>query len=157
MPVASADMGMLGFARRHATADFQLLQNPALLDIRPFAAALAQFQQLCLQGQQAVDPCLDVVDVLVDQRVDAFALILRAVAQAEQAADFFEGHVEGAAVTDEGQALGVGLSVQTVIAFTAGRFRQQTFALVVADGFDLAVGQFRQFTDLHCASLQKVA
>lgn len=97
------------------------------------------------------------LDVLVDQRIHAFALILRAVAQGEQAADFFEGHVEGAAVADEGQALGVGLSVDAVVAVAAGRFRQQVFAFVVADGFHGAIGLFRQFSDLHDGNLQKGA
>ncbi|MNL20787.1 hypothetical protein D3C87_1420500 [compost metagenome] len=82
------------------------------------------------------------VDVLVDQRIHAFALILRTVAKRQQAADFFEGHVEGAAVADEGQAFGVGLGVDAVVAVAASRFRQQVFALVVADGFHGAVGEF---------------
>ena len=50
------------------------------------------------------------MNVLVDQRIHAFTLILRTVAQSQQAADFLERHVEGAAVADEGQALGVSLA-----------------------------------------------
>src|SRR3546814_9600918 len=70
--------------RRHRSAHFQPLQDPALLQVRPFAAAMAQVDQLCLQRQQAVDAGLDVVDVFVDQRVDAFALVLGAVAQGQE-------------------------------------------------------------------------
>ncbi|MNP75851.1 hypothetical protein D3C76_1729770 [compost metagenome] len=94
------------------------------------------------------------MDVFVDQRIHAFALILRTVAQAQQAADFFEGHVQGAAVADEGQALGVGLGVDAVVAVAAGRLRQQVLALVVADGFHGAVGKFGQFSNLHDGNLQ---
>ena len=73
MPVASAHMAGFAFRRADRAADFQLLQNPAMLAVRPFATALAQVEQLRLQGQQAVDPSLDVVDMLVDQRIHAFA------------------------------------------------------------------------------------
>ncbi|MNG11217.1 hypothetical protein D3C84_947380 [compost metagenome] len=115
---------------------------------------MAQVDQLRLQGQQAVDAGLDVLDVFVDQRIDAFALVLGAVTQSQEAADFFQGHVQGAAIADERQPLGMGLGVDTVIAVATGRLRQQAFALVVADGFDLAVGDFRQFSDLHAATSQ---
>ena len=152
--VAAAYVGMFDLRCNHSATDFQALQDPALFDIRPFAAALAQVDELRLQGEQAVDPCLDVVDVFVDQGVHAFALVLWTVAQAQQAADFFEGHVQGAAVADEGQALGMGLGVDAVVAVAAGRLRQQVFALVVADGFHGAVGEFRQFSDLHDGNLQ---
>ncbi len=149
MPVAAADMGVLGVAGRDRTADLQALQDPALIQVRPFAAALAQVEQLFLQRQQAVDAQFDVVDVFVDQGVDVLALSLRAVAQAQQAADLLEGHVEAAAIADKRQAFGVGLGVKTVVAFAASRFRQQPFTFVIADGFDLTVGQFRQFTNFH--------
>jgi hypothetical protein len=49
------------------------LQNPALL---PAATALAQVQQLFLQRQQPIDPRFDMVDMLVDQRIHALALVL---------------------------------------------------------------------------------
>ncbi|MNG04683.1 hypothetical protein D3C84_878340 [compost metagenome] len=97
------------------------------------------------------------MDMLVDQRIHAFALVLRAVAQGQQAADFFEGHVQGAAVADEGQALGVGLGVQPVVAFAACRFRQQALPLVITDGFHCAVGGFGQFSDLHLKIPRQVA
>lgn len=44
MPVAAADMGVLGLAGRDRTTDLQALQNPALIQVRPFATALAQVQ-----------------------------------------------------------------------------------------------------------------
>ncbi|MNK88000.1 hypothetical protein D3C87_1079490 [compost metagenome] len=94
------------------------------------------------------------VDVLVDQRIHAFALILRTVAKRQQAADFFKRHVEGATVADEGQALGVGLGIDAIIAVTAGRFRQKVLALVVADRFHGAVREFRQLSNFHDANLQ---
>ena len=102
---------MLNLGRHNPATHFQPLQNPALINIRPFATALAQVEQLCLQRQQTIDPRLDVMDMLVDQRIHAFTLILRTVAKGQQAANFFQGHVEGAAVADEGQAFGVGLGI----------------------------------------------
>ncbi|MNT71934.1 hypothetical protein D3C72_2104870 [compost metagenome] len=95
--------------------------------------------------------------MLVDQRVDAFTLILRAVAQAQQAANLFQGHVEGAAVANEGQALNVSLGVHPVVALAARRLRQQVFPLVVTDGFHRAVGGFGQFADLHLQNPRQVA
>lgn len=154
MPVAAPDMGGLALIGGHRAADFQALENSAVLKVRALAAALAQVQQLFLQGQQAVNARLDVMDMLVDQGVDAGALVLGAVAQVEQAADLLEGHVQAAAIADKGQALGVGLGVEAIVAFTAGRFRQQPFALVVTDGLDLTVGEFRQFANLHCRRLR---
>ncbi|MCY1313066.1 hypothetical protein D9M70_635550 [compost metagenome] len=94
------------------------------------------------------------MNMFVDQRIHALTLILRAVAQGQQAANLLQRHVEGAAVADESQALGMGLGVDAVVAVTAGRLRQQVFALVVADGFHGAVGEFRQFSDLHDGNLQ---
>ena len=95
-----------------------------MLDLLGRGAALAQLQQLLLQGLQAGDPRLHVLDVRVDQLVDAGAVLLRAVAQVEQAADFVEGHVQAAAIANKGQALAMLWAVQPVIAVTAGRRRQ---------------------------------
>ena len=114
----------------------------------------AQVEQLRLQGLQAINARLDVVDVLVDQRIHAFALVLRAVAQVEQAADFFEGHVQAAAIADKDQPLGVCLGIHAVVGLGACRGWQQAFLLVITDGFHRAVGQFRQFADLHRSNLQ---
>ena len=144
-------MGRLSLTGRHASADFKPLQNPALL---PTATTLAQVQQLFLQRQQPVDPRFHMVDMLVDQRIHAFALVLRTVAQIQQAADLLQGHVQAAAIADKDQPLGVRLGVHAVIGLGARRRRQQAFLLVIADGFDGAVGQFRQFADLHRGNLQ---
>ncbi|MCY1177499.1 hypothetical protein D9M73_178090 [compost metagenome] len=97
------------------------------------------------------------LDMLVDQRIDAAARVFRAVAQAQQAADFVQGHVQGAAVADESQPLDVGLGVQPVVAFAARRFRQQALPLVITDGFHCAVGGFGQFSDLHLQIPRQVA
>ncbi len=79
MPMASAHMRRLGLAGGDTAADLQPLQYPALIQLRPAATALAQVDQLFLQCQQAVDPRFDMVDMLVDQRIHVFALVLRAV------------------------------------------------------------------------------
>lgn len=147
MPVASAHVRVLAFRQRHRPRHLKLLQNRALGAL--LVAALAQVDQLRLQRHQAIDARLHVLDMLVDQGVDAAALAVGSVAQVEQAADFVEGHVQRAAVADEGQALDVGLGVEPVVAIAAGRFGQQFFAFVVADGLDRAVGDPRQFSNLH--------
>uniref|UniRef100_A0A1I8AUV2 Secreted protein n=1 Tax=Steinernema glaseri TaxID=37863 RepID=A0A1I8AUV2_9BILA len=122
-----------------------MLQDRALRFLRP--AMLAQLQQLPLQCHQPVDARLHVLDMLVDQRIHAFALVLRAVAQAQQAADLFQGHVQRAAVADEGQPLHVRLGIQPVVALAARRLWQEAFTLVVANGFHRAVGGPGQLSD----------
>jgi len=49
----------------------------------------------------------------------------------------------------------MGLGVEPVVTVAAGRFRQQLFALVVADGLHGAVGGLGQFSDLHGKSPAK--
>lgn len=132
----------------------EALQDAALVVPGFAAAALAQFHQLLLQGLEAVDAGADVLDMVVDQVVDAFAAVFGAVAQTQQAADLFEGHVEDAAVADERQAFDVGLGVDPVVAVAAGGLGQQAFAFVVTDGLHGAVGGLGQFADLHGISLE---
>jgi len=43
-----ADMGMLNFRRHNPATHFQPLQNPALINVRALATALAQVEQLRL-------------------------------------------------------------------------------------------------------------
>ena len=76
MAVASAHMRRLCLAGHDTSADLQPLQNPAMISA---ATALAQVQQLLLQRQQPVDPRFHMVDMLIDQRIYVFALVLRAV------------------------------------------------------------------------------
>ena len=48
MPMTAAHMRMLNLRRHNPATHFQPLQNPALINIRPFATTLAQVEQLCL-------------------------------------------------------------------------------------------------------------
>lgn len=52
-------------------------------------------------------------------------------------------------MADEGQALCVGFTVNTVITLTAPRLGKQVLALVETYGFDLRVREGGQFADFH--------
>jgi len=146
MPVATAYVGVFDIRGHDAATDFQSIQNSTVIR-RAFAAALAQVDQLLLQRLQARDAGVHVLDVFVDQRVDVLALIPRTVAQGQQAADFVQRHIQASAIADEGQALDVLLSVQTVVAFAARGFAEQTLALVVPNRFNRTFREFCQFAD----------
>lgn len=55
-------------------------------------------------------------------------------------------------MTDEGEPISMCRAVDSVIAISTVGLGQQTFTLLVADGFDLSLGQFRKITDLHAAT-----
>lgn len=147
MPMASPNMRVLDIRGDHTAADFQSLQNRAVVR-RSLAAALAQIDELFLQCLKARDAGVDVLDVFVDQRIDAFALILRAVAQNQQTTNFVQGHVQAAAVADESQALDMILHVEPIVAFAACRFGQQALTFVIANGFNGAGRESGQFANL---------
>lgn len=77
MPMAPAYMRMLRLRHRNRPIHLKPLQNRAMLPTG--IAAPAQLHQLPLQCHQPVNPRLHVLDMLVDQRIDAFTLVLRAV------------------------------------------------------------------------------
>ncbi len=80
MPMTSPHMRMLGFRHRYRPVRLQLLQDRTLRPLR--IAAPPQLHQLFLQRHQAIDPSLHMLDMFVDQRIDAAARIIGAVAQA---------------------------------------------------------------------------
>ena len=80
MPVTSPHMRMLGIRHRYRPVRLQLLQDRALRPLR--IAAPPQLHQLFLQRHQPIDPGLHMLDMLVDQRIDAAARIIGAVTQA---------------------------------------------------------------------------
>ena len=121
MPVAAAYMGVFGIGNGDGAADFQALKDCAVFFGSAAVAFLTQRDELVLQGHQAIDACLDVMNVLVDQVVDTLALILRTVAQGQEVANFIQGHVEDAAIAYEGESLDMGLGVEAVVAIAAGR------------------------------------
>ena len=61
MTVAAADVGIVIRQRTDPATDLQLLQDRAVLNLLGRRAALAQLQQLLLQGLQAGDPRLHVL------------------------------------------------------------------------------------------------
>lgn len=113
----------------------QLLQDAA--GVRRFGPAALQTQrlQLLLERLQLRDARGHVADVVVQQLVDLTAIVLRRIAEFQQAADFVERHVQRTAAPDEAQALGMLVVVDAVVAVGAGGLGQQLLALVVADGF----------------------
>lgn len=67
---------MLSIGNGDGAADFQALENRAVLFGGTAMAFLAQSNELLLQGYQAVYPRLDVMDVFINQVVDALTLVL---------------------------------------------------------------------------------
>jgi hypothetical protein len=63
MAVATPDMGVVVHQRTDAATDIQLLQNRTVLDLLGRRTTLAQLQQLLLQGLQAGDSRLHMLDM----------------------------------------------------------------------------------------------
>lgn len=118
-------------------------------------AQLTQTFELRLQLPQFTDSLCDMTYVVIQQHIDFAAVLRRCVLKTQQNADLGKRHVQAAAMPDERQTLDMGVVVNSVIALCSGGLRQQTFALVVANGFDLCVGGAGQFPDFHdCFPLQ---
>jgi hypothetical protein len=113
----------------------QVLQDAAGFGRLHGTATTAQLFQLSLQCLQLFDAVGNVADVLVQQRIDAGAIFFRPVAEIEQRADFIQRHVERTAMTNELQALDVGVAVQPVITGRTLRLRQQILLFVITDCF----------------------
>ncbi len=99
-------------------------------------AAAPEIPELRLQYRQVCYTVDDVPDVLVEQRVDALAVFSGGLAKIEQRTDFIECHVQGAAMPDEQQALGVKLVIGPIIVRRPVGRSKQANPLVVANGFN---------------------
>jgi hypothetical protein len=130
----------------------QLLQDAAGVRRLGPAALQAQRLQLFFKRLEFGDSRGHVADVVVQQLVDLAAIVLRRVAEFQQAADLAERHVQRAAAPDEAQALGMLVVVDAVVAVGARGRGQQLLALVIPDGFDRGVRGLGQFTDFHDAA-----
>ena len=111
--------------------------------------------ELLFKLAQLADPLCNMADVLIKQFIDLSAILRRGVFEPKQHPNFIQGHVQPPAMPNEGQPLCVLITVDAVIAVTAPWRRQQTFALIKPDGFDLGVRTLSQFADFHVHVLQK--
>lgn len=127
----------------------ELMQDAALRRTIGGTALAAQGDELALEHLQGVETRADTGELGVDQRVDLSTVGCGVVHEAQQLRDVGQGNVQCPAVADEREALKVPTRVGPISIGAAGRRREQTDPLVVADGFDLDVRGLGQFTDLH--------
>lgn len=118
--------------------DDAALGDPAAL------AALDHLLQLGFQGVQTTDAALDIQELRTGDPIHRIARLIRMVGNAQERADGVEGKPELAAVTDEGQAVGVLLTVAALIASRARRLGHEPDLLVVADRLHLTAGCARK-------------
>lgn len=97
------------------------------------APEVSELRFQCGQSRYAVD---NVSDVLVQQVVDAGAILLRMIAKIEQHPDLIERHVQSAAMPDEQQPFAMTLVVRPIIVGRPFGRGQQADPFVVADGLD---------------------
>lgn len=88
-------------------------------------------------------------NVCVQQRIYVATLGIGRIFEVKQGANFFQRHVQGAAVTYERQPFYAGLVIEPVVGLRPRRLGKQTFPLVKPDGLSLCLGNFGQFADLH--------
>jgi len=98
----------------------------------------------------------DALDLAVDQLVDFFTGQIRVGLEAAQDAHVRQPHPERAAVTNELELYQVRFVVEAVAVGLARRQVEQSFTLVEAHRFHVAVAALCQFADPHCSLLQKV-
>jgi len=96
----------------------------------------------------------DVADMRIEQCVDLAAVLGRRVLEPQQYADLVERHVQAATVTNKGKPLYMRIGVDPIVALGPFGDRQQAFALIKADGFDLSARRGGQFADLHGVTRQ---
>jgi len=105
------------------------------------AAALSSHRlEHPLQPSQIGNSTADFAYMIACQLFDLSASVGAAVDQAQQFADLRESEAEVAAAPDKVEALEQILPIEAVPAGAAGRQRQQTDLLVVADRLDIAAG-----------------
>ena len=101
-------------------------------------ATAPELPELRLQYRQVCYTVDDVPDVFVEERVDALAVLSGGVAKIEQRTDLVECHVQGAAMPDEQQALGMKLGIGPIIVRRPVRRGKQANPFIVANSFDQA-------------------
>ena len=132
--------GVVPQAARMARNLGEFIQHAAVSGVLRFPAQLSQTLELLFQRPQFPNTFGDMPDVLVQQRIDLATVLGRRILEVQKNPDLVERHVQAAAMPDERQARGMGITIDTVVAPGPGCFGQQAFALVVAYGFDVHVG-----------------
>lgn len=109
---------------------------------------MAQLGAECLEVRKfAFDFC----EVKARDPVNIGARLLTVVREAKQLPHFVERKPEVTTAPDKAQPLKVAAGIGAVVPTGAGRRRQETNPLVIADGLHLCVGLLRKFADAECA------
>ena len=122
------------------------LDDAAIADAA-MAAFLDHAAQLGAQGNELLDPALDLGEAAERDAVGGVAGGLRLRGERQQFADRLDLETEIACMPDEGQALCGRLVVDAAVALGARNIGQDADLLVVPDGRHLDAGAARQSAD----------
>ena len=139
--------------RRMACNPGELVQDAAVPGVLRLPAQLPKTRKLLFQRPQFPNALGDMPDMFVQQHIDLSTVLGRRIFEVQKSLDLGERHVQAAAMPDEGQASGMGITVDAVVAPGSGGRGQQAFSFVIANSFDSRMGQVRQFTDFHDGTL----
>ncbi len=125
----------------------QAAQYAAIVWFSGPRTACPQGTQLLLQTSQFPDALLNVFQMCLNQCV--YVAAVAAFAGQKQRSDLVDAHVQRATVANERQTLQRRLGVVAVVACAADGGREQTNALIVANGFDRTAGRTGEVTNFH--------
>lgn len=82
-------------------------------------ALLAQLRELPLQRPQLTDAYRNMADVLIQKRIHIATACVGCILETQQDANFLQRHVQRSTMSNEQQALDLGLLIEAEIAFCA--------------------------------------
>ncbi|MNT20969.1 hypothetical protein D3C72_1562920 [compost metagenome] len=112
-------------------------------------AGFAQCAQLPFQRFKRHPLRMDLRDLAVQQRVDVVTVLRRVALEFAQPAHVGQAHAERAAMAHEVELDQVAIVIAAVAVGLAPGRVEQPFALVVADGFDVAAAGTGEFANAH--------
>jgi hypothetical protein len=113
-------------------------QDPTVGRSSPAAAFFAQRLKLALQAFQFREPLFYVTEMGIQQGVDLATVFLSPGAESQQNPDFVQRHVQGSAMANEREQLGVLLLIAPEVRSRPGGFWQQSLTLVIPNRLDSA-------------------
>src|SRR6202008_4553218 len=130
------------------TPDVEDVQDGALRNA--VSGTLGDF--LCKQSFELPQVCDLGADVIKMMRSDLAHICARRLSrspQGEQGADVFETETKLTAASDEGENTSLCWSIDAAATFGTRGWPQHPYLLVVAYGFDIDAGQWRQFANRY--------
>ena len=106
--------GVVPQAARMARNLGEFIQDAAVSGVLRFPAQLSQTLELLFQRPQFPNTFGDMPDVLVQQRIDLATVLGRRILEVQKNPDLVERHVQTAAMPDERQARGMGITLSLI-------------------------------------------